>query len=109
MSLRVVMVFVSNGMSSNEGEEDLLAVDAERRVSTCTGVGGLRSGLGTVFTFAVGGVLSVKGGLGFGGDCVIFVTGLGNLGGGLRPLGVEVDLDSELVLRVGRAMMRNCA
>ena len=26
-------------MSSNEGEEDLLAADAERRVSMCTGIG----------------------------------------------------------------------
>ena len=96
-------------MSSNKGEEDLLAADAERRVVMCIGLGGLRSGLGTVFTFAVGGILSVEGGVGGCGDCVTFVTELGNLGRGLRPLEVEVDLDCELVLRLGRTMMRNCA
>ena len=94
-------------MSSNIGEEDLLAADAERRVAICIGLGGLRFGLGTVFTFAVGGILSVEGGVGGCGDCVTFVTELGNLGRGLRPL--EVDLDCELVLRLGRTMMRNCA
>ena len=56
-----------------------------------------------------GGILSVEGGVGGCGNCVTFVTGLGDLGGGLRPLEVELDLDCELVLRVGRAMMRNCA
>ena len=96
-------------MSLNEGGEELLDADAERRVSMFTLVGGVRFGLGTVFTFAVGGVLSVEGGIGFGGDCVTFVTGLGDLGGGLRPLGAEMNLDWDLVLQVGRAMMRNCA
>ena len=96
-------------MSSNKGKEDLLATDAERRISMCTGVGGLRFGLGTIFTFAVGVILSVEGGMGGCGNCVTFVTRLGDLGRGLRPLEVELDLDCELVLRLGRAMMRNYA
>ena len=96
-------------MSSNKGKEDLLAADAKRRISMCTGVGGLRFGLGTVFTFAVGVILSVEGGVGGGGGCVSFVTGWVDLGGGLRPLEFEVDLGCELVLRLGRAMMKNCA
>ena len=79
-------------MSVNERGEELLAADAERRVSMCTLVGELRSGGGTVFTFAVGGALSVEVGVGFGGDYVTFITGLGDLVGGVvvRPLGADV-------------------
>ena len=47
--------------------------------------------------------------MGGGGGCVSFVTGWVDLGGGLRPLEFEVDLGCELVLRLGRAMMKNCA
>ena len=84
-----------------------MAACAERRVSRCTGVGGLRSGLGTVFTFAVGGELSVEEDLDFGGDSGTVVTGVDGLGGGLRPLEAGLDLEVEVLLR--RAMMRDGA
>ena len=95
-------------MSVNERGEELLAADAERRVSMCTLVGELRSGGGTVVTFAVGGILSVEGDLGLGGNSVTAVTGVGGLGVGVRPLGTGLDLDLELLLRA-RAMMRIAA
>ena len=59
-----------------------------------------------MFTFAVGGVLSVERDLGLDGDSGTAVTGIGGLGGGLRPLGADLDLELELLLRA-RAMTRN--
>ena len=61
-TLRVVLVFGPDWMSSNTGGEELLVADAEWRVAMRIGVRGDRSGLGTGLTSAGGGVLPVEGG-----------------------------------------------
>ena len=43
--------------------------------------------------------------MGGGGDCMTFVTGLEDFGVGMLPL--DVDLDCGVVLRLGRAIMKN--